>query len=539
MKGIKSFYTGALLIAIIVFCSCFMGQKILLNKIGDSNQSTRVTDTEFGNFLAVQHALYVNDFDNAKKMIDNVNAEFPTVKQTKIMSKFLSGEMPENTESLKDSKELSSRLIYDAYLIQKDDWKNLYARHSKDESMLIAPLRIFSGVQQGKTKEILKYIDSLKTNDSWKSFIRGQIAILNNDTDKAAKEFANVHPDFMNINDYLYLMSFYRENGMDEDMEILHNDFTAKVGGMYVLDYPEIPSWSNYSGYKNNLVFSIIQTISHTQVMIFTDLSLMLLRFTQIISNDENIEAVNYYLGQYYFYNNGDYKKCFDRISKTNPLYLFGRMRIAEKDNNMDAIKKIAHKNPLFIPASNMVITNYIKNGDKKSALRLVNRALSQKNLTDNARIFFLKKRANIYLMFNQPNKAQKDLSAVFEIDDRLLNDILLLQARIWAMQNKNLDDAYSYAMMLVKRNTNDILAWDVVGVIVAKNEGVDAALDLLKKIGEIAVNTSSLYEHLGDLYVKKGDKEKARASYQRAIDLSDDGLVVLPFIQKKLRKLK
>ena len=76
-------------------------------------------------------------------------------------------------------------------------------------------------------------------------------------------------------------------------------------------------------------------------------------------------------------------------------------------------------------------------------------------------------------------------------------------------------------------------------GLIVEKNEGVDAALGVLKRVGEISSDTSSLYEHLGDLYMKKGDKEKARASYLRAVELSDDGLIVLPRVQKKLRKVK
>ena len=61
----------------------------------------------------------------------------------------------------------------------------------------------------------------------------------------------------------------------------------------------------------------------------------------------------------------------------------------------------------------------------------------------------------------------------------------------------------------------------------------------MLERVGEISVDTSSLYEHLGDMYSKKHDTFNARKSYMRALDLSDDGLVVVPFIEKKLRKLK
>ena len=124
-------------------------------------------------------------------------------------------------------------------------------------------------------------------------------------------------------------------------------------------------------------------------------------------------------------------------------------------------------------------------------------------------------------------------------MDGRLTADYLLLQARTWAAQNRELNRAYDYAMSLVKRNTSDIVAWDILGVVVEKREGVIAGLEVLERVSEIAVNVSSLYEHLGDMYIKQGDKEKAKKAYMRALDLSDDGLVVAPFVKKKLRKLK
>lgn len=540
MKEIKSFYVGALLLVTVVFCSCFIGQKLLYMKSNGLNWNNgTVFDTDFGSFLAGQHALFVNDFESASKLLGQIKDDTPLVQQSKILVSFLNGNMPEGVNTLANDKDLSNRLIYDAYLINNDKWADVYKRHSKDSSLLFAPIRVFSAVKQGKTQEAIKYVNSLSTNDSWKAFMRGQIAVLNNDVDKAAREFADVHPDFMNINDYMYLMSFYRENGMDEDMDILRKDFTEKPGGMFVLNYPNVPDWSQYAGHKNNIIFGIIQTISHTQVMIFTDLSLLMLRFADIISVDSNKDALNYYLGQYYFYNNGDYEKHFNAISDKNPLYVFAQMKITEKNGDLNYIKKIARKNPLFIPAVNIMILNDIKDGNKNSALRWVNRALKQKGISDPAKIYFLKQRANIYLMFNKPNRAQKDIKSIFDMDDRLTSDMLLLQARCWLQQNRNLTDAYNYAMSLVKRNTSDILAWDLVGQIVAKNEGVGVALELLERVGEIAVTTSSLYEHLGDLYIEKGEKEKAKKSYLRALDLSDDGLVVVPFVKKKLRKAK
>ena len=539
MKENKSFWK-VLFVVLAAFCLCFFVYGVS-KRVGSISvyQNNSVTDTDFGAFLAAQHALFVNDFDSAATMIRGVKADVLAVNDAKTVIDFFNGKIPENIKSMKDEKDVTRRLIYDAYLVQQNDWKSLYQRHAKDTSIFFAPLRIFSAVKQGKSKEALAFVDTLKINKSWKAFLRGQIALLNKDIDGATKAFADVHPDFMNINDYLYLMSFYKENDMTEDMDILYNDFMTKPAGMVLLNYKDVPDWSNYTDYKNNLVFSIIQTISHSQIMIFTDLSLLMLRFADAIANESNSDAVNYYLGQYYFYNSGDYEKAFNKISKNHPLYLFGQMKIAEKTGNLEDVEKIAYKNPLFISAVDAVIRDNIKNGNEHSALRLINRALRHKDLTDAGRAHFLKQRANVHIMFNRPDRAQKDLDAAQKLDVRLLPDVLLLQARIWAQQNRNLDKAYDYAMMLVKRNTSDVVAWDILGVIVDKREGVYAALELMERVGEISVTTSSLYEHLGDFYVKKGDIEKAKKSYLRAIDLSDDGLIVAPFVQKKLRKLK
>ena len=539
MKEIKKIYIGAFFVAALVICAVCAGQKVANFSSQSLGQGDVVFDSDFGNFLAAQHALSINDFNKAAKMADAVKADNKTVTDLQNLADFFNGKLPKNAEKFKDSKDLIHGLIYDAFLIQKDDWKSVYGRHVKDSTILAAPLRIFSGVKQGKNKEILKFVNSMKTNDSWKAFVRGQIAVLNDDIDGAAKEFAKVHPDFMNINDYLYVMSFYQEYGMTEDMKILHDDFITKPGGMYVLDYPEIPDWSNYTGYKNNLIFSLIQNISHTQMMVQTDLSLLFLRFAQTISGKANMDAINYYLGQYYFLNTGDYKTCFDNIKNTSPFYLFSRLNIAERDGDIKTIKKMVHNSPLFIPGVQFLVRENVKNGDKSGALSVLNRALNHKNLPDEGRAFLLKQRAYVYMMFNETKKAQEDLYDAKIISDPFAGDLMSLQARAWILQNRNLDDAYNYAMNLIKNNTSDVFAWTLVAQIVAKKESVDNALEILESVSASGANMSMLYENLGDLYTQQGDKERALRAYNQALDLSDDCLIVVPFVQKKIRKLK
>ena len=105
--------------------------------------------------------------------------------------------------------------------------------------------------------------------------------------------------------------------------------------------------------------------------------------------------------------------------------------------------------------------------------------------------------------------------------------------------ENREIETAYDYAMMLIKQNPADIMAWDTLGRVVAKREGVAAALEVLSRVGEVSASCSSLFDHLGDLYIQSGDKQAAKNAYLRAIELSDDGLVIVSEIKKKLRKIK
>ncbi len=497
--------------------------------------------TKYGAFLAAQHAVYVNDFDNAAKFMSNLaDVDSATVSSVRYISQFLDGHMPADADLLRDEKSAPARIIYDAYLISGGDWGSVYKRHKTDENALIAPLRIWSAVASKHTKDALKFIDKLPTNDSWKSFVRGQIYAETGDIAQAAKSFAAVRPDFMNINDYMYIMSFYTHNNLNDAAEKLHTEFTSRPGGMYMLEFNDVPDWTQFAGYKNALAFSLVQNVSHTQVMMYSDLAMLLLRFAQVTGPafDENNDAMNYYLGQFFFNNTGDYERFFAKIPQSSPFYLFAQMRMADADGNMHAVHRVVRANPLFVPAVNKLVGHYISTGNRRAALRTINTTLKNKNLTEQGRAFFLKNRAYINYVFGDLSDAQSDIKSAADVLP-MDAEILSLQAKIWAAENREIDNAYDYAMALVRKNPTDIMAWDTLGVVVAVREGAPAAIELLARVGEISVTCSSLFLHLGDLYAETGDVARARDAYMRAIELADDGLIVVPDVNRKLRKLK
>lgn len=538
MKKTHSLFIGVALVAIMAVIG---GAVWYHNWAGDANKNHVYPTTQYGAFLAAQHAIYVNDFDSAATFAAELNdTDYSIVQSTKFLSDFLSGHMPDGVVILEEEKNTASRLIYDAHLVQTDDWDELYTRHKKDESALAAPLRIWASVATKKTKSALKFINGLPTNESWQHFITGQIYAQQGDATKAADEFAQVRIDFLNINDYLYLMSFYHHNNLMDAAHKLHDDFTARPGGMYMLDYDNVPDWSMFSGYANQLAFSLVQTVSHTQIMMYSDLAILLLRFAELTGPDfgQNSDAVNYYLGQFFYNNVGDYEKYFSKISQDSPFYLFAVLRTAEQSGDMDALYDALDKNPLFVPAINKLIAYNVQNGNRRAALRVINTALDDEHLNDVARAFFLKSRAHIYYMFDNLDAAQDDLydaSQTLPLD----GEILALQSKIWAAQGREIENAYDYAMMLVKQDPTDIMAWDTLGRVITVREGAQAALDVVARVAEVSATCSSLFEQLGDLYVAVDDYKLARDAYTRAIELSDDGLVVVPDVQKKLRKIR
>lgn len=496
---------------------------------------------KYGAFLASQHAVYVNDFETANIYSAQItDTDLPIVKNTRILSSFLSGKMPESVADLKDAPGMPAALIYDTSLIQNNDWAAVWARHKSDESAITAPLRIWSGVAIGKTAEILKFIDKQDTNESWKSFVRGQIYAETGKIEMAAKQFAGVSLDFMNINDYLYLIAFYNHHNMTDALNKLRTDFSSRPGGMFMLDMDINPKWSDYSGLNNAFSFSLIQNISHTQVMMYSDISLLLLRAAEITQKTDGKtgDTLNYYLGQYFFNNGGDYKKYFNAIDKSSPFYPFSLLKIAEKSGSVRELELAVKSNPLFVPAATKLISTRVQAGDKKGALRIVNNALDNKNLSEMGRGFFLKARAQVYFTFGEMDSANTDIKSAAEILSADIG-ILAMQSRIWSAQNRELDTAYEYAIMLVQRNPTDIESWDVLGMAVWAREGAAAALELLERVGQVSNSCSVLFEHLGDLYNISGNKKMALDSYRRAIDLSEDGLTIISKLEKKIKALK
>ena len=111
MRKVEKIFTGVALIAVVAV----IGGAMFLHATAQ-NVSDRQTfpTTQYGAFLAAQHAIYVNDFESAAEFSDVLTkTEYTTVQNTKFLAEFLSGKMPADAKLLKSEKGAAAKIIYD------------------------------------------------------------------------------------------------------------------------------------------------------------------------------------------------------------------------------------------------------------------------------------------------------------------------------------------------------------------------------------------------------------------------------------------
>ena len=103
MRKIESLFIGISLFAVIIATGITTWQ---YTSKTNSDTTYHFPETQFGSFLAAQHAIYVNDFDTALQLTDGLReTEFNVVNNTRLLSEFLGGRMPKDVKLLREEKQ--------------------------------------------------------------------------------------------------------------------------------------------------------------------------------------------------------------------------------------------------------------------------------------------------------------------------------------------------------------------------------------------------------------------------------------------------
>jgi tetratricopeptide (TPR) repeat protein len=499
-------------------------------------------ETDLGNWLAAQHAVFVDDFSSAIEFMDKIrNDKSEIVASSRNLVLFLDSGDLRGAEVLKKSNSAAWRVINAASSAKKGKWGDVYAEFKNERTQIMAPFRIWSGVASGNFKKTLDFINSFPANNSWKNFMRAMIYAATKNPKTARKYFGKVPAGFMNLLDYHIVMSFYKKHGFEKDWKELKEKWVDSPGGMYMSDLDLGENWSYYDSEQKMLAASLIQNVSHNGEAGFTDTGLLVLRVAAALGGMP--DAVNYYTGGYFYASGSDnYKKYWNKL-KDNPIYapfieMKNAERIGDDDKTERELDSILRKNPLFMPAIQKLWRRNMQNGQKNNVLRILGIALRRPNVPAGGRAYLLKLRGHTFYIFERYEEAERDLKFAAKLSP-MEAGVMGLQARIWAAQKKNLNEAYRYAISLVKAFPANVENWDVLAMVVLAKEGDDAALEILDKVARVAEECSELFLHLGDLRLKAGLRLGAAQAYRKAVALSDDGLVIKSDVERKLRRLK
>lgn len=538
-KNFSTGFVGALLLG-----GCIALGAVLWNQIHVEDATVKYVypETKFGNYLAIKHAIWADDFQAVIKFSEALkDSDVSTVKIDAAIGRFLAGSFDDSAKVLAEEKSLPARVAYTAYLLRQDDWRGIYKISIKDNSQILSPLRIWSAVAIGKESEALKFIDQLNTSESWKLFVRGMVYAETNRPDKAKEFFDKVPLDFFNLNDYLYLIAFYEKNGFDSAAIDLREEFSATPGGSFAGEYKA--NAADFIGVKKALSFGLIQNVSHTPAMSYSGAALVLLRLAQAADQGEN-DAINYYLGMMFFVSDSaNYPQYFAKVRSTSPYYPLIMMKNAEKAGNFNKMRRglegVLKENPTFMPALTKLVAINLQKDQSKDALKIVNNALGRPEVSEKTQSYLLRLRARIYIARGDLDNAEDDLLKAGDLvpeNPEVLSDM----AKIWAAKKENLDRAYLYATAVIKDAPSDLDGWDTLAMVVWAKEDASAAAEILERVGRVADENSLLFQHLGDVRAVLGDSRGAIEAYERALKLSGDGLSCSEkCLENKIKRLK
>jgi Tfp pilus assembly protein PilF len=128
---------------------------------------------------------------------------------------------------------------------------------------------------------------------------------------------------------------------------------------------------------------------------------------------------------------------------------------------------------------------------------------------------FFL---ANIYEEAGEPLKAEKELKRAVELKPDY-HEALNYLGYLYVEQDKNLDQAEAMIRKALEFEPDNGAYVDSLGWLYFKKGKLKEALRELEK-ASLLLEDPVIYDHLGDLYLRTGDKEKAKLSWQKSLKL-------------------
>ena len=529
------------------------GAVFLSRPIVDDGSEDDLFNTNFGLWLAAQHAVVSDDFGRAAEFLGQIAGDVPqVVSAARGMLLFLdSGDVSE-IRSVRGADRAIFNIINVAILSKDGKWREANRAFQRISPQFWAPLGIWSLVGSagtsgsGNIKGAVAFIDKMpRVTQPWKDFQKGAVYAATKNPKTARRFFQSVPVSFLNLSDYHLVMSFYDRFGFKKELAELREQWNQNPGGAYMADADFSPDWSRYDSFQKMIAAGLIQKISHSGESMMGDTGLLALRVAQMLGAEPAVAG--YYIGMYFYTNNSENYKRYWNPMISNPIYgPFVRMRIADrmagKGEPVRALVKILRDHPLFLPALQNLWRREMSEGQGAMVMRALNRAIDaavSSGAGENSLImaYLLRARAHTSYMMGDLDLADDDLIKASDIAP-LDGSIMAMRVRVWTARRENINEAYRFAISLVRAFPSNVENWGLLAMVIRQTEGDKQALELLERVAHVAEEASELFMVLGDLRLAAGNGKGARDAYQKALALSGDGLVIKSDIERRIRRL-
>jgi tetratricopeptide (TPR) repeat protein len=241
-----------------------------------------------------------------------------------------------------------------------------------------------------------------------------------------------------------------------------------------------------------------------------------------------HLETVRYYLGSAYEkLSEWDLAlEAFEGINKDSALYDDALSHISfiylENDRIDEAITLLESRKASGKPRPQIyhyLASLYMANDQHEKAISVAEEGVQR--YPDNVELLYQK--GLVLERSGHHEEAGQAMKKVLALDDQHAEALNFL-AYAYAVENRQLDEALEYAERAVERDPAPHIL-DTLGWVYYR---LGRFMDALKVIEEASRQLSEdavIFEHLGDIHLALGNREEARAAFERALQLQPDNI--------------
>jgi tetratricopeptide (TPR) repeat protein len=396
---------------------------------------------------------------------------------------------------------LSSQKRIDEALVAIDA-----AIHNKDLAefrLLQAQLFIHKG-DMDKAKLSLRRLQELAPDNNTATLMLSSIATEENRqelAEKVLRDFLDSHPDSLPVGNALGRL-LAQQNRLAEAI-LVYRDIAAQTGNDPVVLQTLGLLYLQYKEYKQaeEIFRNLFETKPNDSNRFYLAASL------EALERDD--EA----------------RKIYALIDKKSPLFTDMQMRLAGMDfrqNDMDVaekrIKSILHDHPGHLGAYLLLSAVRISQEKYRLLLDESETILTLSKLPPQ----LLLNRAIAFDHFKDYKQAEAMLKRILARNPEDAEALNFL-GYTYAVQGIQLKQAETLIMRALMHKPDDGYYLDSLAWVYYKNGDYNKALRTQKKAVEIVTDDAVMYEHVGDILWRSGDKKGARHAWQKSIELKSE----------------